>query len=211
MRLENKKSMYSAGLKGRIEQLMKAGRVDQVEMLLDAFNDLYTKLSKTPAGAVRASFINKMIDDSVKRTKGFPADQVQCKKGCSLCCHIHVGISTDEAKLLALRVKKDVPINRETAERQAKIKDPDAWAKLPNKDTKCVFLNDSGECRVYEDRPSACRSYFVLSDPKLCDKDIDADVTNVVSAAAEIWATVGLNLEGCGSLPKMLLKELDSQ
>jgi Fe-S-cluster containining protein len=34
--------------------------------------------------------------------------------------------------------------------------------------TPCVFLSDEKTCTVYQFRPSRCRTYFVFSDPTLC-------------------------------------------
>ncbi len=36
----------------------------------------------------------------------------------------------------------------------------------------CAFLDQkSGDCRIYNFRPTACRTYFVTSDPGLCSPD----------------------------------------
>lgn len=42
----------------------------------------------------------------------------------------------------------------------------------------CVFLED-GRCSIYEYRPLPCRTYFVVSDPKLCQPPPGKDVQYV--------------------------------
>lgn len=47
--------------------------------------------------------------------------------------------------------------------------DPSEYAKLPLEESKCIFLSDERLCKVYDDRPTACRTHQVLSDKELCN------------------------------------------
>jgi Fe-S-cluster containining protein len=37
----------------------------------------------------------------------------------------------------------------------------------------CAFLDEQRRCTIYRDRPLACRTHFVLSDPALCASDVE--------------------------------------
>jgi Fe-S-cluster containining protein len=89
------------------------------------------------------------IPDKVRR-------EISCKKGCSFCCHINVDVTEVEVKLIQKYAEeRKMEINYEAAA------DPNRSA--------CPFLSVNGKCSVYKVRPLACRKYFVISDPKLCD------------------------------------------
>ena len=133
------------------------------------------------------------------------AARISCKRGCGACCHLHVSIDRHEAALLAgLMVKDALTIDRERLQRQS-TRDADTWNTLADGDRRCVFLSDENECQVYEHRPTACRKYQVVSDPKWCDsvrfpghrvKILIAPQAEIVSAAAQMtYATGSLAVE----------------
>ena len=87
----------------------------------------------------------------------------------------------------------------------------DTWRDLAPEDRSCAFLEDAtGSCRVYDQRPGACRKYHVITDPELSDtvahpgqevgRWFSAEAEAVVSAAFTIWPS--------GTLPAMLLRVL---
>jgi hypothetical protein len=74
-----------------------------------------------------------------------------------------------------------------------------------------VLLDDSGNCEVYEHRPTACRKYLVVDTPKWCDtvKHPGARVGILSSPGAEVIAVAALMaFPGAGPLPDMLLAAL---
>lgn len=90
--------------------------------------------------------------------------QSSCRKGCSYCCYINVDVSHLEAEILKPFVRdQDMP----QLEKQKNLDFQD-FLKLPYEDKKCIFL-ENNQCRVYNDRPLACRKYHVISDPELCN------------------------------------------
>jgi len=90
----------------------------------------------------------------------------------------------------------------------------DFWA-LPKAESACVFLNQNGDCDVYEDRPAACRTFAVTSEPHLCSKEAsksgDGMVDRTFSLGAEAWSSAAINLPGVAHdpLPLLLLKALE--
>jgi Fe-S-cluster containining protein len=114
----------------------------------------------------------EFIDERIKEELT-SQDEIKptCKKGCSACCHLNVSIGSNEAKLLSKNLTQEQIKHLK--------KQRDVLNELGNKDyesfphvtdwetSRCVFLINN-ECSVYDDRPTACRMYYVASDPKLC-------------------------------------------
>jgi len=46
----------------------------------------------------------------------------------------------------------------------------------------CVFL-ENGRCSIYKVRPVACRSYFVINDPSLCQPDNKQTILHIDNSA----------------------------
>jgi Fe-S-cluster containining protein len=104
-----------------------------------------------------------------------------CKRGCVSCCHNLVGASLAEGVLLASRLDEDPALRRDAAAITAALRAQLSFisgldaskpygylaAKIP-----CAFLDpETKDCRVYEHRPTACRTYYVVSDPEQCSPD----------------------------------------
>jgi Fe-S-cluster containining protein len=85
-----------------------------------------------------------------------------CKRGCSYCCHVAVTITPAEA--LHIEQMTGHTANFDDAAYYTP-KDMDAMGH-----PACVFLK-SGECSIYEVRPSVCRIFGSFSDPELYCKD----------------------------------------
>lgn len=155
-----------------------------------------------------AAGIHDAVDRHVEEVKRTPNGQrIQCRKGCSACCHMLVSITPDEAKLLLMFAHdQGIEINRDRLKQQAAACDLDDWDALPHEIRACGFLADDGACSVYEHRPTACRKHFVRSSPADCDLRGKAkQVAMVVSPEAEVIASAALGVFGFGQMARMLL------
>jgi hypothetical protein len=77
---------------------------------------------------------------------------VQCRPGCSECCHQSFGVSEVEGELLR------EGLAAAPAEVQADIR-ARAAAHAPG--AACPVLSEAGECRLYAHRPRICRKYGI--------------------------------------------------
>jgi Fe-S-cluster containining protein len=130
-------------------------------------------------GEMRA-FYNR-VDDWHESNK---PDTVRCTKGCAACCQQLIVSTLPEARhvvaarpalvesVLPTLIEQDALGGRLSAGLGDVVRDPVARQELCERwwDAKqmCVFLSADNECKIYADRPYACRSYFVTSDPQSC-------------------------------------------
>jgi len=132
------------------------------------------ELSKIPDKPSRAYSALKLIDEIIKNETKLV--NIKCGRGCSYCCHILVGATDCERELLK-EVLKDSPeltksLDKDRIKKQAKYhtNQPFEFAdEVSLADRRCAFLDEKGECRIYEYRPSACRLHLVTSEPERCD------------------------------------------
>lgn len=171
------------------------------------------KLSKMHDGVKRARFIHRLVDEASEEAFSNPVIQQlsPCKQGCTGCCHTQVSVTDDEAKLLALRVAEGVSIDVAKLQIQMTVRDnsTDFYA-IPYEQRRCVFLSDQGSCRIYEDRPSVCRTNAVIGDAAQCDTSEKIRPTRLVktpNADLVIYASF-LSSRSSGSLSYMLAKAL---
>lgn len=143
------------------------------------------------------------------------ARHVSCRQGCNACCHSQVSVIQEEADLLAMKVQKGLKIDWERLEKQALAgNDAAKWYQIPYKVRACVFLSDSGMCRVYEDRPSVCRTNFVVGDPADCSTE-DGQLRPVsLLKTYRADMVIAAQFQGSaesGTLPMMLVKALNQR
>lgn len=115
--------------------------------------------------------IDDMNKEGLELTRKQEGRVVSCRKGCAHCCHIQVAATEWEVQTV-LDYMDHVGMEFEESdiqklERLALVKNDHEYMVHP--DRKCVFLGDDNTCQIYEVRPSACRNYFVFSDPEECD------------------------------------------
>jgi len=98
---------------------------------------------------------------------------LQCGRGCSLCCYGLFEISSADIPILADGLSKLHPMRRKKiVRRAAEIMESSRHPNLREcspaekgkffdrtSSTPCPNLNDSGECMVYENRPLVCRTF----------------------------------------------------
>lgn len=171
---------------------------------------------KLPSGKYRAIALQTLVDFYVK---GYLENglEASCKKGCAHCCHLEVSISHDEAELLAGlvnsgRVNIDIGRLRKQSEIPTLMDGTSAWRELPSEVRRCVFLRDDSLCGIYEQRPAACRKYFVRTPPEYC-KDIKgkSQIVSVLEAEVVVSAAYNLEYSGPDSIAKKLLPLIQSE
>jgi uncharacterized protein len=144
------------------------------------------------------------------RQKDASTSGIQCRRGCSHCCHGPVEIWPHEAALLIEAAREaGVELDDARLERQSR-QTVATWRQQPAADRACVFLDASGACRVYASRPNACRKLLVTSDPGLCDAEKGAmdRVERWFSWESEILESAAQEVFGSGLLPRLLLAAL---
>lgn len=124
---------------------------------------------------LRARFVHDVVDMFNQAVFAHPLvkEFSPCHKGCSACCHSQVSVTEEEAFLLAQHIAAKVEIDVDQLLRQARCGDDAAkFFKLTYNEKKCVFLDQSGSCKVYEDRPSVCRTNAVIGNSSQCFDNI---------------------------------------
>ena len=134
---------------------------------------------------------------------------ITCREGCDYCCYQFVAVAKSEAQhLLKVARATGIPIDYDLVKRQAGVS-TEEWMHLPITDQPCVFLDTTTRrCRVYRDRPLACRKYFVVGDPELCNINANPEHEQPVwyQLDAELVSTAWMTVDGCNSLPYFLLE-----
>lgn len=130
-------------------------------------------LRKNKSARKRVRLIHDEVDASIDRVFKDPLVKVHvsCQSQCAACCHTQVSATKDEAIVLGdLIQRKKVRVDLDRLEKQVVAQNNgQEWYKLNYQDRKCIFLDENNLCKVYDDRPSVCRTNYVVSDPSLCD------------------------------------------
>lgn len=114
------------------------------------------------------------LDPAAEKAIASRAGEVSCRGvGCVGCCHQMVGITVPEGLLLARAVlaRADwLELARALREACAPLLEPGLTrASYFNRAVPCALLDvASGACRVYAERPAACRYYVVTSPAEDC-------------------------------------------
>jgi Fe-S-cluster containining protein len=176
-----------------------------------------TKLSKISDPVKRARYVHDKIDQEITAIMGNPGvkELVQCKKKCSACCHSQVAVTQEEAELLALKIDEGVEIDFDLLNKQAQAGNSSSdYFKLSYSDRRCVFLTDDGLCKVYADRPSVCRTNYVLSEPSQCEiksgESPSVQLLNTFSADSWVYSLFHVGKEN-GTLASLLKKKILSK
>ena len=80
------------------------------------------------------------IDREVNSICGKDPDRFHCRSGCHDCCIDGLSVFEIEARNIALRYRKLLLHGK------------------PHPQGACAFLDESGECRIYDHRPYVCRT-----------------------------------------------------
>ena len=164
----------------------------------------------------RARFVHHIVDDYNREVFAHPIVQkfLPCKVGCAGCCHTQVGVTCDEAELLAERINEGVKIDYALLQKQIKAgNNPEDFYLLSYENRKCVFLGSDDKCQVYNDRPSVCRTNAVLGEASQCypyENESDAQTLRLVKTEQADMAIMGsfFMSKESGTLANMLGKIL---
>jgi uncharacterized protein len=161
----------------------------------------------------RARHVHKVIDEYNQEVFSHPLvkEFSPCTKGCSGCCHTQVSVTDDEARVLADKILSGLTIDMDHLKKQMETEnDSTAFFNLSYAARKCVFLDDHGSCRVYEDRPSVCRTNAVLGSADQCDTSESIKPLRLVLTQKADMVIYGSYLfaKESGSLPHMVGKLL---
>lgn len=174
---------------------------------------VFEQLKKLSDPLLRARFVHQVVDELNQEVFANPLvkEFSPCKIGCSGCCHTQVSVTIDEAHLLVEKIKHGLEIDKQRLMIQMNAgNDSDAYYKIKYEDRKCIFLGEEGACRVYEDRPSVCRTNAVLGDANQCDTRQSIKPTRLVKtpqSGMAIYASF-VSAEESGTLPSMVGKLL---
>lgn len=174
------------------------------------------KLSKIASSIQRAQYVHKVVDEFNQITFDHPLVHQfsPCKMGCTACCHTQISVNQDEANLLAQKVNEGIKIDHDLLLKQANRGDEASeFYKLSYDDRACIFLDDNGACKVYEDRPSVCRTNAVLGDSTQCRTDDGNQQVRLVKTSEADMAIYASYLfaNESGTLPVMLRKALNKK
>jgi hypothetical protein len=89
------------------------------------------------------------IDAFFARVEARHPDDLECRTGCSDCCHVRLSITTAEAESIRALVAAWPEQRRR------------ALAAITAPADRCAALDDAGRCSIYEARPVVCRSHGV--------------------------------------------------
>ncbi len=161
-------------------------------------------IAALPPGPDRARNLHRRVDAAIRvfeTIRPQAVSAIRCHRGCAHCCRIWVGITHDEALLLAESVRSgSVRLDLDRLERQRHWGHPVDFATHPKEEACCVFLGEDGSCGVYEDRPSACRALLVASDPEFCRTAEQAtQVLAIINPQVELLVSAAQSSDGPGS------------
>lgn len=179
-----------------LEGLDSAGR----RAALEALEREAASLAALAPGPDRAREVHARVEAALARFAALKPEavaRVRCGKGCAHCCRVWVGVTRDEADLLAERVSQGTAHpDRIRMDHQRTWDAPAAFIGKPREQAACVFLGADGACTVYEDRPAICRAVLVASDPELCRTGgLDTRITAVINPYAEVVVSAALTLD----------------
>lgn len=178
--------------------------------------------SKNKRGMKRLKVLHEQLDETMLeaekkfREEGTP---IRCHAGCSACCRQVVTITIPEAMVILEPIFKD-PMKKRLYLKYVlpKVQEQCEMATHPGMNTSrwfteeipCIWLDGpSGKCKVYEQRPAACRVHAVVSDPEQCKPPrgtiAKVGVANWLQAmmfdSLEAARDIGLNVVGLAPMP----------
>lgn len=117
---------------------------------------------------IGAGVILAYEDEMAQQLSAQPAcrvemEHVECRRGCTFCCHVSVSVTPFEAIRIAAAMRRGA-----IPDRTKTIAGGDASSAMRTSRTPCPLLVD-GACSAYAIRPFACRALF-SSSAQLCER-----------------------------------------
>ena len=115
------------------------------------------------------------VAEEFRRNRNLHGDRIQCRPGCSDCCHQLFQITEIEAAEVSRAVNEMPAAQRVSLREKAAVYledrkhlvsdqgEPEAWGSLPPPGTRlaCPALDEDGVCTIYEHRPLICRKFGI--------------------------------------------------
>lgn len=123
-----------------------------------------------------ARTLDGVITDSLKK-QAAAQKRIFCAPGCSNCCTLFVQATLVEALIVAQQLDEEQFVKLEKyvlLQREVLAGEHDFLAVLRKQRSTigpCPFLDISGRCSIYAQRPFACRSLLSTKDPEWCGVD----------------------------------------
>lgn len=172
----------------------------EIESALTYYYESYQKVKILSENQI-ATFYN-LIDELIEGISPIDKAALQCKKGCSFCCHYNVDVSEDEAAYIAKLCKaQNITINKKYLKKQLRVTPAD-FSTSPV--SACVFLKNN-LCSIYAARPLNCRKYYVFTNPLLCKPDSKVQVGSCFSALIECLISAVHTSSTVHRLPQAML------
>jgi Fe-S-cluster containining protein len=154
------------GIESIFDNLSKS-QMDYLHNISDNVSDQLKDFKKINQEKAALKQLHKIVDKNNEEFNKKGTMPVRCTKGCSHCCNIMVHSTQLEVDVIFDYMKeKKIKVSQKRLEEQTKLTVPTYFL---SEHRRCVFLDDQGLCKVYPVRPMACRNYFVVTEPDLCD------------------------------------------
>lgn len=141
---------------------------------------------KNPKLLVHAiSQFHESTDQLINKRMDSGDVKFDCKKGCSMCCHLKVEIFPPESFRIANYVRSLPDVRAQ--EIIKKLRAQADYAKetyYTEYNRPCTFLSPEGACEIYSIRPHNCRAYLSKS-VAACESSRDAIEDNMLKSAEE--------------------------
>ena len=92
--------------------------------------------------------LHAKVDAFFARVEARHGDDMQCRTGCSDCCHVRLSVTAAEAAAIRAEAQAWPTVRRRSL---AAVGPPD--------EARCAALDGEGRCRIYAARPIVCRSH----------------------------------------------------
>jgi Fe-S-cluster containining protein len=176
-----------------------------------AMREILDKLTPLKPGTERGKMAHELIDEQNVK---YADATTTCQKGCAYCCHLEVEITEDDAEVVAdAIIRGNLSYDKKRLQAQAeRANKADIWLKGAIPDNRCVLLDESGSCRIYEDRPTTCRKHAVFGPAKDC-AELSESLNVRLIPMNEIIMSVHTNLPGhtFGTFPKLVHAALEKR
>jgi Fe-S-cluster containining protein len=151
---------------------------------------LEVNMAAKPPAEVALDQLGARVDAFFARVMAAHPGQMQCRRGCAMCCHPHLHLLPVEWGRVREAVLALPQEARARIARNAALEDP----------TGCALLDDDLSCVIFGARPSVCRSHGLPlrqgQDRVSCALNFNGTLESVPDAdvldEAQLAVTVGL-------------------